>query len=194
MLDFLVFGLPRCGTTWTANWLTTGQTICIHDALAYAHPVALDELADTMPGVYGISCSASWLFSDWRESHSAPVLLLSRPLAEIRASCRAVGLEELPANVYDMFMSIDGMLLDYRQLFDEGAAREAWQHLLPDIPFDPLRHHLLSLMKIEPHFEAWSRYFNIPWNKEGIYDDAQQQRRTEALDDLRRGLGALRNQ
>ena len=30
----MVIGLPRSRTTWMANWLTTTDTLCLHDPLA----------------------------------------------------------------------------------------------------------------------------------------------------------------
>ena len=37
-LDFAVLALPRSGTTWLANLLTTDTTLCRHDPFATAMP------------------------------------------------------------------------------------------------------------------------------------------------------------
>ena len=58
MMDFIVTGLPRSGTTWVANWLTTDTTLCIHDPLYKYHLEDLDNIETNKK--LGISCTAIW--------------------------------------------------------------------------------------------------------------------------------------
>ena len=55
MIDFMVIGLPRTGTTWASNWLTTDSTQCYHDPLYHTHYEDWDEKFSARDRKSGIS-------------------------------------------------------------------------------------------------------------------------------------------
>jgi hypothetical protein len=81
VIDFIVVGLPRSGTAWAANWLTTDTTHCIHDPIAKHHHTELDDLSSSKH--LGVSCTGLWRFPDWLNKHPAKKVILRRDRAEI---------------------------------------------------------------------------------------------------------------
>ena len=147
MLDFAVLALPRSGTTWAANWLTTDTSICWHDPAAYATPFEI-EAKHSSAKFRGISCTESWLF------HWAPperTIVLERPVDEINESLLGLGLPILPQHMIDVFEWVPGRRVPYRAIFDERA-KEIWEFLIPSIPFNAERHEQLVQMSIQPDF------------------------------------------
>ena len=151
MLDFRVFGMPRSGTTWAANWLTTDRSICWHDPIQSMTPAEIDARG-SQAEYRGISCTGSWLFADWAHRHPARTLILERDPLECNASLRALGLPEMTAEMIEAFMALPGWRVPWSHLFDHDAAERIWDYLLPDIPFCPERHALLCGMAVQPDF------------------------------------------
>lgn len=154
MLDFAIIGLPRSGTTWAANWLTTDHSICLHDPLANR---TLDQLAawHHPSKAVGVACTGLWQFPDWVAANVRRVVLLDRDPDEINASLTAIGLGGMPAASFDQFMDLPGQRVLMRELFDPVVAPDIWHSLMPDLPFDAERHELLTTFMVNPHFEGW---------------------------------------
>jgi len=146
VLEFMIIGMPRSGTTWAANWLTTDKTICLHDPLWTHHYTEWDNLADKIGKRVGISCTGIGFWPHWLNDHPARKVIVHRPVDEINMSLRRINKEcwDTPMNLG----YIKGRHVDWQDLFNDPEP--IWNHLLPDIPFNQQRHKLLRQMKIEP--------------------------------------------
>lgn len=145
MMDFAVFALPRSGTAWLANWLTTGESLCLHDPFAASMPEHWDAGGKRL----GISCTGSYLFPRWVASLDCPIAVIERDPGECETSLRAAG---LPCDVKPLKRALDAVQARrwrFDDLWNEGKARALWTHLLPHVPFDAARHRLLLDLRIE---------------------------------------------
>lgn len=155
MIDFMVLGGPRSGTTWAANWLTTGSTFCLHDPLTEYTLHNLDIM--TIPGRrIGMACTSTIIFPEWALKHPARKVLLYREIGEVNESLTRLGLRPLDSDAHHrrMLRFIDAgvPVWEYKDLFSPLEARKIWKKLLPNVPFDPYRHDLLCGMNIQPQF------------------------------------------
>ena len=155
MIEFMVLGGPRSATTWMANWLTTDKTFCLHDPLMEYLIPKLEAL--TIPNRrVGIACTGSYLYPAWVKAHRARKVLLYRSAEEINVAHDMLGLTRIDAAAHDQRMNalMDAGIpvWDWRAPFELKAAVDIWGKLLPDLPFDPYRHHLLVGMNVQPQF------------------------------------------
>lgn len=174
MIDFMVLGGPRSGTTWAANWLTTDTTFCLHDPLVEYTRGQLDIM--TIPGRrIGFSCTSSILFPDWVLKHPARKILLWRDIDEVNESLLKLGLRQLDKSEHykRMLVFIDHKIpvWDYKDLFSPIEAKKIWKKLLPNVPFDPYRHDLLTGMNIQPQFNR------LPISKAAVMELDEQVRK-----------------
>jgi hypothetical protein len=149
MIEFMVIALPRSGTTWTSNWLTTGSTLCLHDPLWKYHYSELDSLKSTRE--LGISCTGSMMFPEWLNNHPARKVILHRDVAEVNASLNRIGLPVLPEGTEKRLDVIDGMHVDWREVFDKP--KEIYEFLLQRA-FDGERHNEIKHILMEPNFNT----------------------------------------
>lgn len=145
MIEFIVVGLPRSGTAWAANWLTTDTTHCIHDPLARYHHTDLDRIASSKR--LGVSCTGLWQFPDWLNQHPAKKVILHRDRAEVARSLGRLGFADLPFPALD---AIAGMHVNWRDLWDDPEP--IWEHLI-GTPFDAERHQLLRELNVQVDFD-----------------------------------------
>lgn len=143
-VDFIVIGLPRSGTTWLANWLTTDRSLCLHDPFN-----ALPEQWPQDGRRRGISCTGAYLLPKWLGAQNCAVAVIERDPEACAASLAAAGLPGLDGLPAALAVA-DGRRWKFADLWDEDKARELWAFLLPDVPFDALRYRLLRDMRIEP--------------------------------------------
>lgn len=168
-ITFMVLGGPRSATTWAANWLTTDETLCLHDPLLEYTTTVLARLH--FPGRrLGISCTGSLLYPDWVKRQDCPKVILFRDVADINLSLRTLGLTELiPSRHYKRVEALAKfprtLLLPYEYMMTTRGGRHMAQHL--GVPFSEDRHALLTAMRIEP---MWKR---IPVAKEAAVAFAQ---------------------
>ena len=149
MIQFMVLGLPRSGTTWAANWLTTDRTLCIHDPIARYSFNELDSLR--FGGrVVGISCTSAWTIPDKINRHEARKLVLERDMDDVNRSLSGMGMTTITDRCVNLFDKIEGFRVDYKDLFDPAVAPIIWAHLLPHIPFDEFRHKELCGFHVQP--------------------------------------------
>lgn len=153
MIEFMLIALPRCGTTWASNWLTTESSLCLHDPLYTLHYSELDRVESLSGRDVGISCTGIWRFPKWVNAHSARKVVLHRPLAEINASMEAIGLPALTRADEDALNKISGLHLDYRALFHPAQARHIYHYLIKR-RFDAERHAALVQIEMQPHFSG----------------------------------------
>lgn len=155
MLDFMVIGLPRSGTTWVANWLTTRETFCLHDPLYSHHYSDLDglKLGGADAKTVGVSCTALWRWGDWVNNHPAKKLIVHRDIEAINRSLSQLGLPAMRERDAQALHDLSGPHVHFDDLFcDQDAAAMIWDHLIPGVPFDPARHGLLSRTIVSPDF------------------------------------------
>jgi len=144
MIEFMVIGLPRSGTTWAANWLTTERTHCLHDPLYRYHYTQLDSIPSAK--ILGVSCTGLWAFPEWVNEHPARKVILHRDTAEINASLKSLGLPAWPST-YCPIDDLRGEHHHWRDIFDRP---EEIYTFLTGLPFDAVRHAELVKMNIQP--------------------------------------------
>lgn len=144
MIDFAVFALPRSGTAWLANWLTTDRSLCLHDPFAVSMPEHWES-----KGCFGIACTGSYLFPKWLHTLDCPVAVIERDPLECNASLRANGLPENVMHLKRALDATDGRRWRFADLWNEDKARELWAFLLPAVKFDAQRYRLLRSLHVE---------------------------------------------
>ncbi len=149
--EFIVLGLPRSGTTWLANWLTTDRSLCLHDPFATALPEhwARDDRR------FGISCTGAYLMPKWLRAQECPVAVIRRDPADCAASLARMGLS-LSEGLVGALAKVDGRRWRFADLWNENTARYLWAFLLPGIAFDAIRYRQLREMRIEPRTTEWN--------------------------------------
>lgn len=151
MIRFMVLSAPRSASTWIANWLTTEQTLCLHDPVLEHKPEALDALP--CDRLLGLSCTALALLPDFVNAHPCPKVIVHRDLDQCDQSLVSIGLSRLSSRWFQALDRIQGLHVYYECLFDPHYAEKILNHLT-DLPFDAARHAQLCAMHIEPHFET----------------------------------------
>lgn len=159
MLDFMIIGLPRSGTTWASNWLTTDASHCVHDPLYETHYTKWDTDERFGHGrglVTGASCTGVWRWARWVNDHPARKLVLLRPEEEVNRSLRLLGLPEMDIGSSRVLQSVNGLHVPHTWLFNTETARELWAYLMPGAPFNALRHQELMRIEMQPNFYGLS--------------------------------------
>jgi len=151
MLDFIIVGLPRSGTTWAANFFTTDTTLCLHDPLYRHHYADLDRLP-TNGKRLGISCTGIWRFPTWLNAHPAKKIILRRPLVEVNGSMADIGLPGLTEADLLQVAGLKGEHFLYSDMFNPYYARQMCEAL--EIPFDEDRHAELVQIEMQPKFSG----------------------------------------
>lgn len=149
-MRFAVVGLPRSGTTWAANWLTSDGVLCLHDPMADYAPGELMEKDFGRP--WGVSCSGLWVFDGLLASISkrVPVVVLERDPDESNAELQRIGLPALPPWMHERFKWAPGVRVPFGALWDESGARMIWSLVRPDAPFDVVRWRMLRDIQVQP--------------------------------------------
>lgn len=148
MFAFRVLAMPRAGSTWVSNWLSSGLSICWHDPMEWASPEQIEDWARLQPRPAGISCTMGWLYADWKPQ--VPTILLDRPQAAVNASLAARGLPELPGWVFERWQRLTFPRVTLDDLFEVERARAVHALLLPTVPFDLARWQELKRMNVQP--------------------------------------------
>lgn len=159
----MILGGPRSATTWAANWLTTGETVCLHDPLFEYLPRQLESM--TFPGRrFGFSCTSATLYPDWVNMQKCPKVVLVREISDINNSLRGLGLVELiPEKHLARLAAVkNAKFVPYDYLFTATGAEIIAKHI--GVPFDAVRHNILTQMRVEP---MW-RHLNI--GKQAVMD------------------------
>lgn len=147
MIEFMVLGLPRSGTTWASNWLTTDTTLCLHDPLWNYHYTELDAIESQR--MIGISCTGLFVFPDWLNKHPARKIILHRNLDEINESLTKIGLEKITSEMHSTLEKINGLHLPWTDIFNNP--KPIYEFLL-EKHFDEERHALLKKIEMQPNF------------------------------------------
>lgn len=156
MMDFIILGLPRSGTTWIANWLTTDKTLCLHD------PFEIGS-ASTWPRdhrLFGISCTASYLLPGWLNRHDCKVAIIERDPDACHASIQRIGFDKDDKRMQTLKRSLDaveGRRFPFDDIWSESKARELMAYLMPGITFDAIRYNQLKRMQVQPYMPAFTK-------------------------------------
>jgi len=150
LVKFMVLSAPRSASTWTANWLTTPKTLCLHDPVLKHRPEDLDALP--CDRILGVSCTALALQPGFVNAHPAKKVIVHRDLNEVNRSLVSIGFTRLGAIWTDALDKIDGLHVEYVDLFTSAWAPRIYKHLT-GLVFDAARHEELCAMHIEPHFD-----------------------------------------
>lgn len=145
----MVLGAPRSGTAWAANWLTTETSTCIHDPLFRYHYDQLDNIQSQKR--VGVSCTGLALYPDFLAHHQATKVILHRPIDEINASLSRISLPPIPQTWARALHSIEGLHVEWTDLFDPKEASRIYERLLGG-RFDPERHRELVDLNVQMNF------------------------------------------
>ncbi|HMU15833.1 MAG TPA: hypothetical protein PKC95_00180 [Thauera aminoaromatica] len=118
MNPYLICATPRSGSAWLANFLSSGDCLCVHEPLAHS------PRAEGYRVVGGVDTGAAFHVEQLRAAMPALRLYaLTREPAEIRASLERCGLPWLdyPALALPTF--------DYAQLRDVDYLGDVWGEL-----------------------------------------------------------------
>jgi hypothetical protein len=150
VIKFMVLSAPRSASTWTANWLTTAKTLCLHDPVLKHRPEDLDAIpCDRM---LGLACTALALQPAFVNAHPAKKVIVHRDLKEVNRSLISIGFTRLGPIWTDALEKIEGLHVEYADLFTATYAPRIYKHLT-GLSFDAARHEELMSMHIEPHFD-----------------------------------------
>jgi hypothetical protein len=149
-VDFIVLGLPRSGTTWCANWLTTDTTLCLHDPFRF-----LPEQWPRDGRTFGVSCTGGFLMPKWLTAQTCPIAVIERDPADCDASLARMGLGAVGLLAPEL-ARVPARRWRFTDLWNEEQARDLWAFLLPDVRFDAVRYRLLRDMQVQPHPRTWT--------------------------------------
>ena len=143
----MVIGLPRSGTAWMANWLTTERSICWHEPL-WDH--TLEELdALPMSGLFGIADTQLMLDPDRVNAHPAKKLIVHRELRDVNLSLARAGLPEAMRDEHRWHLDeIGGFHITFKDLWNVERFRPAMEWLTP-LPFDAARYATLRGLNVQ---------------------------------------------
>ncbi len=144
MIEFMVIGLPRSGTTWSSNWLTTEKTICLHDPLLKYQIEDLDMIESSK--LVGISCTVIGSYTEFLNNHPARKVILHRDEVEVSESLQKMGLDGFQ-KAFNLD-AINGMHVDWKELFTNP---KPIYEFLTGFEFDAERHAVLADMNIQPN-------------------------------------------
>jgi hypothetical protein len=144
MIDFMVLALPRSGTAWVANLLTTDTSLCIHEAFM---DHSIDDLDNrSYDGMLGIAETSAFTKVDEINQHSAKKLVIERPLNEVNESIAELGFKTMLS--YDLMIQLKGYRIAFKDLFNYDIMAEAYYYLLRK-ELNQERHRMLCQMNIQ---------------------------------------------
>lgn len=141
----MVIGLPRSGTAWASNWLTTEHSLCHHDPEIRFSMDALDAMES--PRTMGIASTSAWLSVGWVNAHPAKKVILHRDPEQIADSIERMGFSPM---TFPSLEGIHGLHLHWTALWENP--RVIWDHLMAS-PFDAERHALLKELNVQVDFD-----------------------------------------
>lgn len=146
MIDFMVIGLPRSGTAWLANLLTTDTSICLHEAFIDKTLEQLDVVGYF--GKLGISETSAIFHTEKINAHPAKKLIVERNVLPINHSLVRIGLPMIPNTFVQLLEQIDGYRIKYQDIFNYEIMSKAYEYLL-DKKLSYERHRLLVNLNVQ---------------------------------------------
>ena len=149
MIDYMVISLPRSGTAWTANLLTTGDDICLHESFMTETLETLDNKKHS--GLLGISETSAIFFADEVNKHPAKKLIIERPLDEVNNSLMGLGFYTFTSEINSLLNSIEGYKISFNDLFNADSMGKAYEFLTGK-EMNKDRHELLCSFGVQNIF------------------------------------------
>lgn len=147
----MVLGTPRSGTTWLANLLNVGDTVCLHDPLLEHTTDQLDRMV--IPGKrLGIADTAALTARDWIVAHPAKKIVLWRDVQEVNKSLGALGFRTLdPVAMRGLAFEVPrARVYHWQSIFHPKFAQEICDFF--GVEWDVYRYQELIKMNIQPEF------------------------------------------
>jgi hypothetical protein len=171
MNPFFVTGLPRSRTAWTANWLTTDNSICHHDIpfdksllngrehVGFCGPEVVmqyNEIRQELP-------DAPWLVL-LRNSRDALLSFrkVADPLLEVSEEAMRKLWEEREYAIGSLTSRPGVECVRFEELDLEPVARSVWAHLLAGIAFDVERWRMLCDFNIQQDVNKKAKAWRLP--------------------------------
>jgi len=176
MKTFFIAGLPRSGTAWVSNFLTTDNSICLHDGIKYIVDGYANTLQATGRGFCGDSGShIQMIYKTLLEVFpDAKFAMIVRSPSDVVESLKIMelpidGLDESRQLLMQMFRDIDDIIvINFNDLFtNEEAAKKLWNHCIGD-GFDPFRWRMLTKLNIQCSDIALAETFQFVQDKQAI--------------------------
>ena len=146
MIDFMVLGLPRSGTAWMANFLTTNDSVCLHESFM---DYDLDQLNKLDLGCkLGISETAGIFHIDAINAIDCKKLIIERPLDEINNSLVNLRFPTMRIEHVEMLSKLEGHRVKFTELFTEKTMKFVCKEIA-QIEFNIHRFHQLCKMHVE---------------------------------------------
>lgn len=162
-LQFIIVSLPRSGSTWAANLLSTDGLLVEHDPLYHTHYTEWEHDFDA------VACTGIWRAWEWLNAQPVPKLVLHRPLHEVEASLKALGVHPLVTKESVRMLSlIEGHHMQWTDLFKYDRAQDAAEFVCPGHLIDRARHATLCKINMQPQ-----------WSNVNIDADLQRRLATE---------------
>lgn len=147
MIDFMVLGLPRSGTAWMANLLTTDNSICLHESFMTYSLNQIDEM-EKDDKLLGISETSAIFDCDAINAHKAKKIIIERPLDEINASLMRIGFPMIDETFCKLLKNLEGYRIAFDDLFKHDKVALVYKQLLGKT-LDKNRHSLLCSFGVE---------------------------------------------
>lgn len=141
----MVIGLPRSGTTWAANFLSTDDCLVVHDPLNHTH-------YSDWGAFDAVSCTGIWRWPAWVNAQQCPKIILERDEAEVMSALERAGAGGIiqAGDSRRLHAIGGGYHMHWRRLFDPAFAKLIWSLAHPGRPFPALRHRELCNMNVQP--------------------------------------------
>lgn len=158
MIDFMVVSLPRSGSTWISNWLTTDTSFCLHDPLRLMHYSQWDDDTKHLPhGTFdhvGVACTAIRCFPEFLNNHPAKKLVIHRDLDDVNKSLKAIGWQPIKDDrAAENLYQLDGMHIHYNELFTPDGAEAVWAYVL-ERRFCEARYRAAVEINMQPYYKT----------------------------------------
>ena len=145
----MVLGLPRSGTAWMANYLTTDNTLCLHESFM---DFSLEELDGYDCGYrLGIAETAGMFIADEINQHPARKIIIERPLEDVNQSLQAINLPCMTEYHVELLNKIDGFRVKFNELFNPEMMSYICREIV-GIKFNIHRFVLLEKMNVQDQY------------------------------------------
>ena len=155
-MTWFITGLPRSRTGWAANWLSSGEHLCLHDAVGW-----VDDIAKLPARLAGANLADPALLMVWPRIEEVFTrtewIIIERPFNECaRAAGALPGLSKIPEEnrreLIWMLMESKERLKQAREChifdFHDLDAKRMWE-LVNGAGYDEDRHRMLEGMRVE---------------------------------------------
>jgi hypothetical protein len=165
---YFVLSTPRSRSTWLANFLTFGPSVCLHDASANVSTMAQlraylsqveAEYVGVVDTVLGLKAREFLI-----EFNAEPVALVMRPVREAANALEtAMGIphDHALSTVQDLatgmgYVGVEApgrtLALTHGEVTTWGGARHLVNHLMPGVPFPERRFAELRDVRVTPMY------------------------------------------